>query len=155
MAKVLAHGTVLVKEQREVDRVLAASQDALDQAEAANEDIEFFAWTVIIDEATRHGDDQTLERLDQALTDLHRTLAVGGVPLQEMADDLDRKAQATKKEIDEKVKEVLTGIAPESAGRGAAAPVPTTPSSGSSAVSAPARATMPRPRTGCGIGRAR
>jgi hypothetical protein len=98
MAKLLAHGTVLVEEQREADQVVTNSHEALRGAEAVDEDIHFAAWTIVINEAARNGDDQALLKLDDALTELHRSLDASATQLKDMADELDRRATALKKE---------------------------------------------------------
>ncbi len=88
----LAHGTALPKEQAEADQVMKQSAQAKQEAEWATEDISLAAWTIIIGEAERLRDDDGLYAIDAALTQMREPLEASAKPLEDVANDLYRKA---------------------------------------------------------------
>ena len=85
-AKMLAHGTAMPKEQAAADQLLSKSQEALDGAEEATEDISIFAWTSLIVEAQRSEDDKALSTIDNTLADMRRPLENSSKQLQDLSD---------------------------------------------------------------------
>ena len=86
MEELFAHGTVLKEQQDEADKALKSGAEAIDQAEVTVEDISLFDWTVLIGEATRNEDEQSLFAFDEALGKI-------SYPLERVRKEIDRDQQ--------------------------------------------------------------
>jgi hypothetical protein len=107
MEELFAHGTVLKEQQDEVDKALKSGTEAIDQAEVAVEDISLFAWTVLIGEATRNEDEQSLFAFDEALGTISDPLEESAKRLTEISNDLTQNANPLKQTMYEQLVEIV------------------------------------------------
>jgi Domain of unknown function (DUF4157) len=107
MTSLLAHGTAMPNEQHEADLVLQDSNDALEVADHAIEDISLFSWMVLVGEANRKSDEKTLWELDDILTKMVRSFELSGSSLKNLADGLAAQADDITVEMYKQFAEIL------------------------------------------------
>ena len=88
MTSLLAHGTAMPKEQHDADLVLQDSNDAIEAADYATEDISIFALSVALEKADRLSDEKMLFGIDVILTKMRTPLADSAGALEDLADKL-------------------------------------------------------------------